>query len=227
MVKAVVCCGKFPSNIETVVHRCFIHTPEFAVLVETKQCVFVSVSVCVWSRRWRRESSILIHSCEMEKMYLSGRSWTCLGPQRHTNWMRVCEGASESSASTQKDTYRKSSSLFLLGGYTTRTGLRTETLNGAIVSGTWPDPDRIYTTKPLEVCQSHTCACTHTQQWWRATLVLLGCYANFYPCCSWDYFLTWTISETYRSGDVILQPSRLSPAQAMHTLTHTHTHLYT
>lgn len=48
--------------------------------------------------------------------------------------------------------------LLLSGGNVTRT----ETFNGAIVSGTWPDPDPFYTTKPLEVCQSHTRAHTPT-----------------------------------------------------------------
>lgn len=47
----------------------YAHTSEFAVLVECEQYIFVCVN-----RRWREESSILIHSCEMEKTYLSGRS---------------------------------------------------------------------------------------------------------------------------------------------------------
>lgn len=89
----------------------------------------------------------------------------------------------------QKTTTENPVPLLFLRGNTTRTRLRTETFNGAIVSGTWPDPDPFYTTKLLEVCQSHTH--THTHRRWRATLVLLGCYPNFYPCCSWDYFLTW------------------------------------
>lgn len=44
MVKAVVCCGKFPSTIESALHRCFIHTFEFAVLVEAK----LRVCVCLF-----------------------------------------------------------------------------------------------------------------------------------------------------------------------------------
>lgn len=46
MVKAVVCCGKFPSTIESALHRCFIHTFEFAVLVEAK--LRVCVCVCLF-----------------------------------------------------------------------------------------------------------------------------------------------------------------------------------
>lgn len=37
-----------------------------------------------------------------------------------------------------------------------------KTLNGANVSGTWPDPDPLYTTKPLQVCPPHTLKHTPT-----------------------------------------------------------------
>lgn len=142
----------------------------------------------------------------------------CLGPQRQKLSKRV--GSFGVQPSTQKYEHTQEIQRPLLaGGDTARKRLRRETFNGAIVSGTWPDPDWIYTTKPLEVCQSHM----HTHQWWRAILVLLGCYANFYPRCSLDYFLTWTISETNRSGDVISQPGCFSQEQAVHTHTHTHT----
>lgn len=191
MVKAVVCCGKFPHNIETMVHRCFIHTSEFAVLVETKR--YVSLSVC--GAGDGGENPAFWYIPVRRREYASGRSWTAWDHKRHTQteWERVKELLSPAlnTKKKQKTTTENPVPLLFLRGNTTRTRtrLRTETFNGAIVSGTWPDPDPFYTTKLLEVCQSHTH--THTHRRWRATLVLLGCYPNFYPCCSWDYFLTW------------------------------------
>lgn len=178
--------------------------------------VYVCVSVCdagdggenpaFWNIpvRWREN--------------LSGRSWTAWD-HKDTHKLREKEWRSlRVQPSTKKKTHREKNPvpLVLLGGNTTRTRLRTETFNGAIVSGTWPDPDPFYRTKLLEVCQSHLR--THTngdgQPW---------CYsgAYFYPCCSRDYFLTRMTSKTNRSGDVISQPGHLCPEQALHTHSYT------
>ena len=139
--------------------------------------------------------------------------------------MREIEGASVFSPlhKTHTHTHNGKSSALLLpgGGSSTRRRLRTETFNGAIVSGTWPDPDPFYTTKPLEVCQSHTR--THTngdgQPWCYSgailkllSMLLLGLLLNF-----------GRLSKANRPGDVISQPCRFSREQAMHTHAHTNT----
>lgn len=210
----------------------YTHISKFAVLVETKQCLCVSLFVM-------QEMEERIQ--HFETFLWDGEKTCQVDPEQlgttktHTNWERKSEGASESGPPTKKKTHREKNPvpLVLLGGNTTRTRLRTETFNGAIVSGTWPDPDPFYRTKLLEVCQSHLR--THTngdgQPW---------CYsgAYFYPCCSRDYFLTRTTSKTNRSGDVISQPGHLCPEQALHTRSYTpwylakhaflqtHTHTY-
>lgn len=75
---------------------------------------------------------------------LSEHEWRSFSPQ-HKN-------------TTQENPAPSSS----LGGNKAR--MRTETFNGAIVSGTWPHPDAYYTTKPLEVCQPHLYIHTHTHR---------------------------------------------------------------
>ena len=74
----------------------------------------------------------------------------------HTDWVREKVKELLSPVLNTINTHSNPVPLLSLGGNVTRT----ETFNGAIVSGTWPDPDPFYTTKPLEVCQSHTR--THT-----------------------------------------------------------------
>lgn len=96
----------------------------------------------------------------MERKYPSGRSWTAWD-HNNTTHTKLSEHEWRSFNPQHKNTTQEnpapSSSL---GGNKAR--MRTETFNGAIVSGTWPHPDAYYTTKPLEVCQPHLYTHTHT-----------------------------------------------------------------
>lgn len=219
MVKAVVCCGKFPSNIETVMHRCFIHTSKFPVSIENKQYVFMFL---VFGAGDGGENPAFWYIPVRWRQYPSGRSWTARDHKdtHKLEWERECRSV-QVQPSTHDHT-EKSSTLLRHGGNTTRTRLRTETFNGAIVSGTWPDPDSFYTTKPLEVCQSHTR--THTncdrQPWCYSGAILTFIHAAL------GINLTWTTSKTNRqiSGDVISQLGRFSVERPVHTHSHTPWH---
>lgn len=146
---------------------------------------------------------------------LSGRSWTAWDHKdTQTERERVKEPRSPA-LNTKTHREKNPVHLLLLGGNTIRTWLRTETFNGAIVSGTWPDPDPFYITKLLEVCQSHMH--THTngdgQPW---------CYsgAYFYPCCSWDWLLGWLAKPT----DQVMSYRNLAAPLQSRPCIYTHTH---
>lgn len=118
-----------------------------------------SVFVSLLCRRWRRESTILKHSFEQER--LVRLILISSGPQRHTNWIA---NHTEKHARTGEVGCPPISP-------------REETHSswgfiGAIVSGTWPDPDPLCITKLLEVRHSHTRAHPRGDG---QPLVLLGC----------------------------------------------------
>lgn len=150
-------------------------------------------------RRWRRGSTILKHSFEQER--LVRLILISSGPQRHTNSI---------ANHTEKHTRTGE-----VGCPPPPPTPREETHSswgfiGAIVSGTWPDPDPFCITKLLEVRQSHTRA---------HTLAVMGnpwCYsgAYLYPCCS-QHHLSHMTSKTNRSGDVISQPGLCTHALSL------------
>lgn len=133
---------------------------------------------------------------------------------------RESEGASESSPQHNKNTPSKEIRCPSSCREVTWQGQR----HSMVLSSQEPGQIQTHSTQPNPWrCVSHTHA--HTHRRWRATLVLLGCYPYFYPCCSWDYFLTWTTSKTNRSGDVISQPGRFSAERGhAYTLILTHQH---
>lgn len=84
--------GNFQVILKRRLHRCFCTHIQFccvglrlsglcwSVSVSLSLCFSFCVCACVFfclcHRRWRRESSILIHSCEVERRNFSGRSWS-------------------------------------------------------------------------------------------------------------------------------------------------------
>lgn len=131
----------------------YTHTSKFAVLTETEQCLCVSLFGVQ-----DMEESIQ----HFETFLWDGEKTCQVDPEQlgttktHTNWERVWRSLGVQ-PSTQKPTERKTRCPFFCLEAT-----ETETFNGAIVSGTWPDPDPFYITKLLEVCQSHMHTHTHT-----------------------------------------------------------------
>ncbi|CAL8313922.1 unnamed protein product [Boreogadus saida] len=55
-------------------------------------------------------------------------------------------------------------------------------------------------------------------------LVLLGCYANVYPCCSWDYLHTLDSRTSYNHTDWVMSnlPMSFIGAGRVHTFVQTH-----
>lgn len=152
--------------------------------------------------------------------------------------MRESEGASESSPQhTHATTHGKNPAPSSCWEGTQR-GRDWGQRHSMVLSSQEPGQIQTHSTQPNPWrCVSHTH--THIHQLWRATLVLLGCYPNFYPCCSWDYFLTWTTSKTNRqigwchittwpffflwSGPCIHTRTPLT-LLGMHVFLNTHTH---
>lgn len=218
MVKAVVCCGKSPSNTETVPRRCSMRTHLTLLCWMRLSSVCVCLSLFVMQEMEERIQHFETFlwdgqkTCQVDPVQLGTtkthklKAWRSLGVQ----------------PSTQNPHAEKDPSA----------GREHDTDGAADRDIQWCYRLRnLARTKPLMVCQSHRR--THTTGDGRP-----WCYsgAYFYPCCSWDYFLTRMTSKTNRSGDVISQPGRLRrPEQAgptrsqhtwesMHYYKHTHTH---